>query len=178
MPVVLTPEIKELVNNGLASGNPLLLAVVAPDSKPLLSFRGSTQVYSDGQLGLWIRKASGGTIEAIKGNAQVAMMYRSATTPMLQFHGHARIARTKRSASAYSRTFENAPEREQKSDPVRKGVAIVIDLAKVEGVLKFGPDGPVFGSSGDRGRARRNVDGDGLTAGDQPPLGAAASVER
>jgi hypothetical protein len=29
MPVVLTPEIKELVNNGLASGNPLLLAVVA-----------------------------------------------------------------------------------------------------------------------------------------------------
>ena len=80
MPVVLTPEIKELVNNGLASGNPLLLAAVTSDSKPLLSFRGSTQVYSDGQLGLWIRKASGGTIEAIKGNPQVAMMYRSATT--------------------------------------------------------------------------------------------------
>jgi hypothetical protein len=38
----------------------------------------------------------------------------------------------------------NAPEREQKSDPERKGVAIVIDLAKVGGVLKFGPDGPVF----------------------------------
>jgi hypothetical protein len=92
MPVVLTPEIKELVNNGLASGNPLLLAAVTSDSKPLLSFRGSTQVYSDGQLRLWIRKASGGTIEAIKGNPQVAMMYRSATTPMLQFHGRARIA--------------------------------------------------------------------------------------
>jgi hypothetical protein len=28
MPVVLTTEIKELVNNGLASGNPLLLAAV------------------------------------------------------------------------------------------------------------------------------------------------------
>src|SRR6202453_2997715 len=175
MPVVLTPEIKELVNNGLASGNPLLLAAVTSDSKPLLSFRGSTQVYSDGQLGLWIRKASGGTIEAIKGNPQVAMMYRSATTPMLQFHGRARIATDK---AERERVFGNAPEREQKSDPVRKGVAIVIDLAKVEGVLKFGPDGPVFGSSGDRGRARRNVDGDGLTAGDQPPLGAAASVER
>jgi hypothetical protein len=40
--------------------------------------------------------------------------------------------------------FENAPEREQKSDPERNGVAIVIDLAKVEGVLKFGPDGAVF----------------------------------
>jgi len=43
-----------------------------------------------------------------------------------------------------ARVFENAPEREQKSDPERKGVAIVIDLARVEGVLKFGPDGPVF----------------------------------
>jgi hypothetical protein len=52
MPVVLTTEIRELVNNGLASGNPLLLAAVAPDSKPVLSFRGSTQVYSDGQLDL------------------------------------------------------------------------------------------------------------------------------
>jgi hypothetical protein len=28
MPVVLTPEIKQLVQNGLASGNPLLLAAV------------------------------------------------------------------------------------------------------------------------------------------------------
>jgi hypothetical protein len=61
MPVVLTTEIKELVNNGLASGNPLLLAAVASDSKPVLSFRGSTQVYSDGQLGLWSRNTSGGT---------------------------------------------------------------------------------------------------------------------
>jgi hypothetical protein len=143
MSVVLTPEIKELVNNGLASGNPLLLAAVAPDSKPVLSFRGSTQVYSDGELGLWIRNTSGGTIEAIKGNPQVAMIYRSATTPVLQFHGRARIT-----TDEAERVFENAPEREQKSDPERKGVAIVIDLAKVEGVLKFGPDGPVFAKLG------------------------------
>jgi Pyridoxamine 5'-phosphate oxidase len=141
MPVVLTTEIKELVNNGLASGNPLLLAAVASDSKPVLSFRGSTQVYSDGQLGLWIRNTSGGTIEAIKGNPHVAMMYSSATTPVLQFHGHARITTDE---AERKRVFENAPEREQKSDPERKGAAIVIDLAKVEGVLKFGPDGPVF----------------------------------
>ena len=141
MPVVLTPEIKELVNNGLASGNPLLLAAVTSDSKPVLSFRGSTQVYSDGELGLWIRNTSGGTIEAIKGNPHVAMMYRSPTTPVLQFHGRARVATDE---AERKRVFENAPEREQKSDPERKGVAIVIDLAKVEGVLKIGPDGPVF----------------------------------
>jgi hypothetical protein len=125
----------------IASGNPLLLAAIASDSKPTLSFRGSTQVYSDGELGLWIRNTSGGTIEALKGNPQVAMIYRSATTPVLQFHDRARITTDE---TERKRVFENASEREQKSDPERKGVAIVIDLAKVEGVLKFGPDGPVF----------------------------------
>jgi hypothetical protein len=141
MPLVLTPEIKELVNNGLASGNPLLLAVVTPENKPGLSFRGSTQVYSDDQLGLWVRNTAGGTIEAIRKNPNVAMMYRSATTPLLQFHGRARIAAD---PAERNRVFENSPERERKSDPERKGNAVIIDLNKVEGILRFGADGPVF----------------------------------
>jgi Pyridoxamine 5'-phosphate oxidase len=141
MPLVLTQEIKDLVNNGLASGNPLLLAVVTQENKPALSFRGSTQVYSDDQLGLWIRNTAGGTIEAIRRNPHVAMMYRSATTPLLQFQGRARIATDE---TERKRVFEKSPEREQKSDPERKGNAIVIDLDKVEGVLRFGADGPVF----------------------------------
>jgi hypothetical protein len=141
MSLVLTPEIKDLVNGGLAGGNPLLLAVVTAENKPVLSFRGSTQVYSDDQLGLWVRNTSGGTIEAIKQNPNVAMMYRSATTPLLQFQGRARIATD---TAERNRVFENSPEREQKSDPERKGNAIIIDLDKVEGVLRFGADGPVF----------------------------------
>jgi hypothetical protein len=141
MPVILTPEIKDLVNNGLASGNPMVLAVVTVENKPVLSFRGSTQVYGDGQLGLWIRNTSGGTIEAIKKNPAVAMMYRSATTPMLQFHGNARIATDE---AERTRVFDSAPEREQKSDAEKKGIAVIIDLVKVEGVLKFGASGPEF----------------------------------
>ena len=141
MSLVLTPEIKDLVNNGLVSGNPLLLAVVTSENKPVLSFRGSTQVYSDEQLGLWIRNTSGGTIEAIKQNPNVALMYRSATTPFLQFQGRARIATD---AAERNRVFENSPERERNSDPERKGNAIIIDLDKVEGILRFGTDGPVF----------------------------------
>jgi hypothetical protein len=35
--------------------------------------------------------------------------------------------------------FENSPERERKSDPERKGLAIIIDLDKVEGVLASTP---------------------------------------
>ena len=141
MAVVLSSELKELVNNALSSGSPLLLAAVTPDNKPALSFRGSTQVYSDSQLGLWIRNASGGTLEAIKNNPNVALVYRSAVTPVLQFHGLARVATDD---AERARVFENSPERERKADPERKGVAVIVDLTKVEGVLKFGPDGPVF----------------------------------
>ena len=135
----LTPEIKELINAGLTSGNPLLLAVVDKENKPVLSFRGSTQVHSDDQLGFWLRNTGGGTVEAIRHNPNVAFMYRSATTPFLQFKGRARIATDE---TERKKVFEAAPEREQKSDPDRKGLAIIIDLDSVEGVLSFGANGP------------------------------------
>ena len=137
----LSPEIQELVNASLTSGNPMLFAAVDKDNKPVLSFRGSTQVYSDDQLGLWIRNTAGGTIEAIRHNPHVALMYRSATTPMLQFAGRARIATE---AAERAKVFEAAPERERQSDPERKGIAIIIDLDSVAGVLSFGANGPNF----------------------------------
>jgi Pyridoxamine 5'-phosphate oxidase len=141
MPLTLTPEIKELVNNALAGGNPMLLAVVDQQNKPRLSFRGSTQVYSDSALGVWIRKGSGGTLDAIKANPNVAMMYRSATTPLLQFQGQARIATGETERKTI---FENSPEREQKNDPERTGTAVIIELDSVAGVLRFGEKGPEF----------------------------------
>jgi len=143
MPTSLTlpPEIKTLVNDGLASGNPLLFAAVSEDKKPVLSFRGSTQVYSDDQLAFWLRNTTGGTIDAIRANPNVAFMYRSATTPLLQFKGRARIASD---ADERKKVFEAAPEREQQSDPERKGLAVIVDLDAVEGVLSFGPNGPNF----------------------------------
>jgi hypothetical protein len=105
----------------------LLLAAVTPDNKPALSFRGSTQTYSDSQLRLWIRNASGGTLAAIKSNPNVVLIYRSATTPVLQFHGVARVTTDDKERT---RVFENAPERERSSDPERKGTAIIVDLSK------------------------------------------------
>jgi len=141
MPVRLTQEIKDLVNNGLVSGNPLVLAVVNPQNRPRLSFRGSTQVFSDDQLGFWLRNTGGETLDSIRANPYVAMMYRSATTPLLQFQGRARVATDE---TERARVFESAPERERQSDPERKGAAVIIDLDHVEGVLGFDEKGPRF----------------------------------
>jgi hypothetical protein len=139
--LVLTDEIKGLINNGLTNAAPLLLAAVSPDGKPVLSFRGSAQTYSDDQIGLWVRNGQGSTLDAIRANPDVALVYRSATTPVLQFHGRARIAEDDQERS---KVFENAPEKEQAANPEREGVAVIVDLDRVEGVLKFGANGPEF----------------------------------
>lgn len=139
--LALTDEIKALVNGALANGTPLLLAAVTAEGKPTLSFRGSAQVYSEDQLGFWARNSHGGTLDAIRANPNVALVYRSPTTPVLQFHGRARIAMDE---NERTKVFESAPEREQASDPQREGDAVIVDLDRIEGVLRIGPDGAVF----------------------------------
>ena len=139
--LVLTQEIKDLVNGSLESGNPILLAAVGPSGRPVLSFRGSTTVHSDDQLGLWVRNLAGGTIEAITHNPHVALMYRSSTIPLLRFEGRARVANGESERNA---VFDAAPERERTADPERKGTAVIVDLDAVFGVLGFGKDGPII----------------------------------
>jgi hypothetical protein len=137
----LTDELKALVNSALADGVPLLLAAVTPDAKPVLSFRGSLQTFSDDQFGLWVRNAEGKTLDAIRANPNVVLVYRSPTTPVLQFHGRARLAEREEERL---RVFNDAPERERAADPELKGVAVIVDLDLVEGVLRVGPNGREF----------------------------------
>ena len=135
------PEISALIAGALDTGNVLLLAAVDRDRKPVLSFRGSTAVFSDTQLSFWARNATGGTLEAIKQNPHVAFMYRSQSVPLLQFIGRARITED---AAQRTRAFELAHEKERASDPERKGRAVIVDLDEVKGVLRFNKDAPIF----------------------------------
>ena len=82
-----------------------------------------------------------GTLAAIAQNPNVALMYRSATTPLLQFIGRARISTDQ---AERDRAFDLAPERERKADEARKGSAVIIDLDAIKGVIGFSKDGPVF----------------------------------
>lgn len=137
----LTPEVVALVKGAFEGGNIILLAAVDQNHKPVLSFRGSTAVFSESQLSFWARNAEGGTVEAIKGNPQVVLMYRSPTTPFLQFIGRARVIDD---PAETIRAYEIAPEKERASDPERKGLGVLIDLDEVKGVLGRSKDGPIF----------------------------------
>ncbi|WP_091741769.1 pyridoxamine 5'-phosphate oxidase family protein [Phenylobacterium immobile] len=138
MAVELTDEIIEHVNGAGAAGNPLLLATADATGKPRLSFRGSVQVFSEHQLGFWARNAEGATMEAIKVNPQVALMYRSpAQRVFLQFEGKAHIV----TGADRDKVYDQAPEPERKADAEKKGVAVVIDLDALAGMLGMDAEG-------------------------------------
>jgi len=138
MSIVLPDEVRELVNGALVGATPMILASVDAEGRPRLTFRGSIQAYSDEQLGFWARNAEGSTMENIATNPHVAMMFRNpATRATLQFSGRARVAK----GAERDRVYDNAPEFERKADADKKGVGVIVDLDKVEGILGLDADG-------------------------------------
>lgn len=139
MSLELPDEVRELVNGALGAGNPILLAAITTDGKPRMSFRGSVQALGPDQLGFWVRRVEGETMEGIKANPNVSLIYRDAGKRLLlQFAGRARIAADK---AERDRVYESAPERERNADPERKGEGVVIDLDRVEGMLGMDAEG-------------------------------------
>ena len=58
------------------------------DGQPQLSLRGTTQVYSDDQLALWIRNPEGGLVSVLPENSRLTFFYRDpATRTVLQIQG-------------------------------------------------------------------------------------------
>ena len=138
MTISLTEEIREHVNGALKAGNPMIVATVDLTGRPRLSFRGSTQVFSSDQLGFWVRNAGGSTSDSIRANPNVSLMYRHPLQrAMLHFTGRARVC----VGTERDRVYDLAPEPEQKADPERQGIAVVIDLDKVEGTLGLDAEG-------------------------------------
>jgi hypothetical protein len=138
MSLALDDELTGIINGALVSQTPMLLASVDADGRPRLTFRGSIQVFSPDQIGFWARNAEGSTMENLAGNPHVAMMYRNPETRVvLQLAGRARLAEGVERDQVYA----NAPEIEQRADPEKKGVGVVVDLDRVEGFLGIAADG-------------------------------------
>jgi hypothetical protein len=140
-PVRLTGELKQLVDNALATRHPMIVAYVDALGQPILSFRGSTQSFSDDQLAIWVRNSDGNFLNAIAKNAKVALMYRDEETKATyQFQGRARISTDE---AVRQRIYAKMAEAERNHDPARTGVALLIDLDRVEGWAGMSPNGPV-----------------------------------
>jgi hypothetical protein len=139
MPLLLTEEIKGAVNGAFDNATPMLIAYDDADGEIHLSFRGTIQAYSADQLALWARDPGGGLPRHIAARQKVTLFYHDpATRISYTFYGRARV---EDEPAARAAIFENSHPRERQMDFRRLGVAIVVDLDRVEG---RGPRGRIL----------------------------------
>ena len=129
--IELTPEMKQCINNALIDGFPMVLCSVDEENKPSLTYYGSTQVYQNDDLAIWVRNPNSGTLRRITNNRNVALLYRNIPEHLgWQFHGRAIIVTDPEVAL---NVYNNSPELERNRDPEMLGKALIIKLDSVVG---------------------------------------------
>jgi hypothetical protein len=141
--VKFSDDIKEVVGSSYAAGAPAIVAYVDENGQPSLSNRGSTQVYSDNQLAVWVRSGSN-LPKALAKNNRVSVFIRvPETRATLNFRGRATLVD---SEEVRKKVYESAPENEQKADPERKGQPMIVDIDRLDGRTPAGPVRQLRGS--------------------------------
>ena len=129
-------QVRSAVNGALANGTPMVLAYVNSLGQPVQTIRGSVQVYSPVEICAWLRHDAGDTVNSIRANANVSLMYRdSRTRTTISFEGQARFTTTDEERA---RVYELAPETEQMHVPDRSGIGLIVDVKRM---LAFTPGG-------------------------------------
>ncbi|HZQ38690.1 MAG TPA: hypothetical protein VFD32_22385 [Dehalococcoidia bacterium] len=136
-PVETFPDwLRGVVNGALANGTPICLAYVDDQGRPVQSLRGSTQVYSDHQLCIWLRNPEGGIVRALQRSPALSLLYRdSKTRTTLIFQGRGQI---EPDPAVRERVFALSPEVEQNHDPERRGLALIIEIERGQGASPRG----------------------------------------
>ena len=130
-PIELTEEHAQLLAAALDNGTPVLVAYVDAEGRPHLSYRATVQVIAPDQLSMWIRDPAGGLLRALATNPGLSCFYsdrRAGVT--LQFLGRGRVEADE---AIRNRTYDESPRVERDMDWRRRGVAVVIELDRVEG---------------------------------------------
>lgn len=123
--------VRGLVNAALANGTPITVAYVDENGQPVQSLRGSTHVHSDHQLAIWLRNPESGIARALQHNPRLSLLYRdSKTRTTLIFQGRGRI---ESDPEVRDRVYSMSPEVEQTHDPGRRGLALIIDIERLQG---------------------------------------------
>jgi len=129
----LSADMKHAINSAAESGKAIVIAYVDESGAPQVSYRGSTQAYSDTQLAVWVRNPRGRILASTSRNPAVALIYGNFdpnARGFMTFRGRAHIDE---SAETRRRVYEQSPEGERNLDKERAGVALIIDLDSVEG---------------------------------------------
>ncbi len=131
----LPPALQEAVTTAFARTRPISVAYVSADQRPQLSFRGSTQAYSETQLAIWVRPSKGGLAAGLEKNPHLVLLYGDITPDsraFVTFRGRGRIDNTE---AVRRKVYETMHPLERDRDPERKGKPLIIDLDSVDGIF-------------------------------------------
>ena len=134
-------SLRTAIDRALVEKRPMLMAYVGADGQPVLSFRGSTQVHADDRLAMWVRNPQGDLVRAIESRPRVAFMYRNEEArSTYQLQGRARVVDDE---SVRREVFDRSAEAERAHDFAMLGVAVLIDLDRIEGWAGVGAQGQI-----------------------------------
>jgi hypothetical protein len=143
-PIALTDAaIPDAIATASERGRQVALSYIDDDGYPSVSFRGTVQVVGPDRLALWARKRDEGLAVAIATRPKVGLVYYGPGGPgpaFLAMRGRAHV-----DPSLNDQVWDAAPQGERDQDPERAGVAVVIEIDRVQG---FGQDGPFLQERG------------------------------
>jgi hypothetical protein len=136
-PVSLLGAVADVLDDALAKGVPVVVAYVQPDGQPSLSLRGSVKVHSDHEIQVWVRKAEGGLAGALEsGHDRVTFWYRNGPErSTLLIKGRGRVVADPALRRA---VYDSTVEPERRADAQYRGVAVLVEVHRVEGRLPGG----------------------------------------
>jgi hypothetical protein len=135
-PVSLLGPVAEALDGALAQAAPVVVAYVDADGQPSLSLRGSVKVHSSTELQIWVRKAEGGLAGALATNDRVTLWYRNTKErATLHIKGRGRVVTDE---SLRREVYDSTVEPERRADAQYLGVAVIVDVDRVEGRLASG----------------------------------------
>jgi hypothetical protein len=130
MPIQLTVEMRERISRAVEDRLPVIVASVDPEGQPSIAFYGSTQVYSDDQLAIWVRdRERSGLLKRLPTSPRMALLYRNPAERIgWQFHGR---AHAEEDADVCQVVYDAAPQGERDADPEMQGIAVIVDVDRV-----------------------------------------------
>ncbi|MPZ75398.1 MAG: hypothetical protein GEU77_02640 [Deltaproteobacteria bacterium] len=126
--IKLIDQMRELVDQALANGNPCILATASADGEPDIGYKGSMMVFDDESLAYWERTRRQ-HLKNIVANPKVVVLFRDTKVGVnWRFHG---VATVHDDGPLRDQVMARTVAAELDKDRERKGSAVIIKLDKV-----------------------------------------------
>lgn len=134
---VIPKKIQPLID-GAFPHHTCLIGTVLADGFAQITPRGSTQVYDDAHISLWERGRGSTASQMTDGTKTTVFFFDLGARNVLPIGGLARLygtASVHKSGPVYDKVWERLIEAEKKSDPEKKGWAVLIRIDRAEDLL-------------------------------------------